>query len=372
MNRRMNLASSGRAFQSACCAGLIFIMGAGHCMAQITNQPVIAAKHNEYMKLLRRHIASHYVTQLQTQGLWTIQGKDPRSQFWMDERKRQEGLGGLGPEPTTDEITDLMVGLPDGVVYDFMNTIHMADQNLKDFIEKQDRLIGLVNTVSSEIKIIDACERTGKTGLNDYQYLLTIDDGPSPDNQTWILKELEAENVKAIFFLIGEQAKKVGMDPKPYIGMGHDVGMHTSVVDFEYDPTCMMIDPLMERKWFRAHGGSRDMIYTGKIRDEGGLHLLWNVDSRDWEFVGFIGGTEVPGSIEEHVDRVVASAVAVSLVRGTGIVLFHETVQLAPEIIGRYVRVMKALGCDFVTPEAAWKGFQPEPATIRPVAPDGL
>lgn len=347
---------------------------AGVTVAAANERPVVHAMQNEYMKTLRRHVAARYVDLLKTNGLWDIKGQDPRALFWREEQKRQISLGGLGPAPTPGEMVDLLVGLPEGEVYDFMMTVRMTDRCLSDYIAKQDRLISIADTTSSEIKIIDSSERTGKTGLKDFQFLLTIDDGPSAYNRNWLLNELELAGVKAVFFLIGGEEADAAGGVEPYLTRGHDVGMHTSTIDFEFDPTCRMVDPVMDRKWFRAHGGSRTLSYTASVRDLGAIHLLWNIDSRDWEFIGF-PGTAAPlgsGTLEERVDQVVASAVAVSIVRAKGVALFHETVKAAPETIGRYVRLMKALGCEFVTPEAAWEAFAPEPPTERPEHPDGL
>ncbi len=57
--------------------------------------------------------------------------------------------------------------------------------------------------------------------------LLTFDDGPNPETTPIILKKLEEHSIKAIFFSVGDNAKKYPELAKQIITEGHIIGNHT-------------------------------------------------------------------------------------------------------------------------------------------------
>lgn len=57
--------------------------------------------------------------------------------------------------------------------------------------------------------------------------LLTFDDGPNPDTTQIILKELEKNSIKSIFFCVGENLEKYPNLAKEIISQGHELGNHT-------------------------------------------------------------------------------------------------------------------------------------------------
>ena len=64
-------------------------------------------------------------------------------------------------------------------------------------------------------------------GYHPKKLALTFDDGPDPKWTPKILEILKRENVKAAFFVIGDQAENnVGL-LKQYIRDGHEIGNHT-------------------------------------------------------------------------------------------------------------------------------------------------
>ena len=61
----------------------------------------------------------------------------------------------------------------------------------------------------------------------DKEIWLTFDDGPSPEVTPWILSVLKKENVKATFFLVGQQIEKFPKLIDAIIKDGHTIGNHS-------------------------------------------------------------------------------------------------------------------------------------------------
>lgn len=62
---------------------------------------------------------------------------------------------------------------------------------------------------------------------NTSKILLTFDDGPNPNTTEKILKELENQSIKAIFFCVGENLEKYTSIASEIISQGHIIGNHT-------------------------------------------------------------------------------------------------------------------------------------------------
>lgn len=56
---------------------------------------------------------------------------------------------------------------------------------------------------------------------------LTFDDGPVPEITPWVLELLQAENIKATFFCVGENVMKYPEIYRQILNDGHSVGNHT-------------------------------------------------------------------------------------------------------------------------------------------------
>jgi peptidoglycan/xylan/chitin deacetylase (PgdA/CDA1 family) len=57
--------------------------------------------------------------------------------------------------------------------------------------------------------------------------LFTFDDGPNPNTTEIILKELNNQNIKTVFFCVGENLKKYESLAKEILSEGHEIGNHT-------------------------------------------------------------------------------------------------------------------------------------------------
>lgn len=73
----------------------------------------------------------------------------------------------------------------------------------------------------------EAAPLAGQDDCSAGQVYLTFDDGPSPQTTPWLLELLEAEGVKASFFLIGKEAERYPELALEIKKAGHMIGNHS-------------------------------------------------------------------------------------------------------------------------------------------------
>tara|TARA_B110000444_G_C18824370_1_gene589524 strand:+ start:775 stop:1386 length:612 start_codon:yes stop_codon:yes gene_type:complete len=118
---------------------------------------------------------------------------------------------------------------------------------------------------------------------------LTFDDGPDPDITPWILAVLKKENVKATFFLVGEQIEEFPELIGAIIKEGHTIANHTYshkngwltakekyIADVE---KCQELMP--KNKLFRPPYGKITKAQIELLKDYYTI-ILWDVLS--WDF----------------------------------------------------------------------------------------
>lgn len=125
---------------------------------------------------------------------------------------------------------------------------------------------------------------------------LTFDDGPNSIYHPMILDILKAENVKATFFLVGQNAQKDAQVAKRTLSEGHNIGDHSNTHTFlpNLPPTAILkelqitneilkpINNNQEISLFRPPYGGVN-FYVKKYTDDLKMKLyLWDVDPRDW------------------------------------------------------------------------------------------
>lgn len=69
-----------------------------------------------------------------------------------------------------------------------------------------------------------ACWRMNATERSVY---LTFDDGPIPETTPWILDVLDRYDIKATFFMVGDNVRKHPDEFKMVVERGHRIGNHT-------------------------------------------------------------------------------------------------------------------------------------------------
>lgn len=158
---------------------------------------------------------------------------------------------------------------------------------------------------------------------------LTIDDGPTK-HMSAIVAALKKENVKATFFLVGNNITgDHKQEVKEAANAGHSIGMHSMTHDAkklyknsqfipEMEQESTLLNSLLGKqiKLIRAPYGStylnNTQIQNAKERK---YRLLdWNIDSEDWRHKG--KPQEIVASIMEQLDK---------FHKISPIILVHET-----------------------------------------------
>ncbi|MDT3697202.1 MAG: polysaccharide deacetylase family protein [Ignavibacterium sp.] len=126
--------------------------------------------------------------------------------------------------------------------------------------------------------------------------LITFDDGPNPDTTEIILKRLDEENIKALFFCVGENVQKYHSLAKQILAEGHLIGNHTynhkvlSKISadeklFQIENTNRIAEKELgyKIKYFRpAHG--RFQLSTASLLNEYNLkNVMWSLLTYDYK-----------------------------------------------------------------------------------------
>jgi cellulose synthase/poly-beta-1,6-N-acetylglucosamine synthase-like glycosyltransferase/peptidoglycan/xylan/chitin deacetylase (PgdA/CDA1 family)/spore germination protein YaaH len=178
---------------------------------------------------------------------------------------------------------------------------------------------------------------------------LTFDDGPDPDWTPRILDILKEEQVKATFFIIGQNAQADPDLAQRIVNEGHDIGnhsfthptlheIHTRITKMELNATRLLIESLTGRNtmlfrppYFGAEPTTPDKAEPAWIAKElGYITVGARVNPMDWA---------LPGA-EEIVERTIAGITNPDPNRQGQIVLLHDgggdrsqTVEALPKLI---------------------------------------
>jgi len=203
-------------------------------------------------------------------------------------------------------------------------------------ISRSFQLFGcLVNRVETDKKIIS----------------LTFDDGPKPIYTEKILEILDAEKIKATFFLLGQAMKENPEETKLIISAGHEVGNHTyshrrmilvsnARVASEVEETEKLIrgGGYNKNTVFRPPYGSKLFSLPRYLKKHNKVTVTWDIEPET--------DKESAGDSDRIADYVVKHA------RPGSIVLLHvmfdsrdPSMQAVPKIIRR----LKDEGYQFVT-----------------------
>ena len=144
-------------------------------------------------------------------------------------------------------------------------------------------------------------EEAASDGEVSRKVYLTFDDGPSTETEE-ILKILDQYQVKATFFVTGEEAQSHPERYREIEEAGHTLGMHSyshkyseiynseenfaldlkTLCDFLYDTTGVM------PQYYRFPGGSSNTVsgvdmsvFTGYLKEENIIYYDWNISSKD-------------------------------------------------------------------------------------------
>ncbi|MCC6485027.1 MAG: polysaccharide deacetylase family protein [Armatimonadetes bacterium] len=178
------------------------------------------------------------------------------------------------------------------------------------------------------------------------QIALTFDDGPHPGYTYQILRILRQENVKATFFVVGEQAERYPDLVRDQIRGEHCVGNHTyHHVSLTKIPELYVADEIKAcgdvlrhitgraPHLFRPPGGDYNARVTDAARALGYTMVLWSDDPGDYASPGAF-------KIAQRTLRCAGNG---------GILLLHDGIQQTVDILPSLIDTLRKRGYEFVT-----------------------
>ena len=147
---------------------------------------------------------------------------------------------------------------------------------------------------------------------------LTFDDGPIPNITPWVLDLLDKYNIKATFFLVGDNVRKHPEEFKMILERGHKVGNHTfnhisglKYLSYNYLANTNKADELIKSKLFRPpHGWMRWGQYM--VLSHRYTVVMWDLVTRDYS--KRLNGRQVLGIVKKYV-------------RNGSIITFHDSIK---------------------------------------------
>ncbi len=125
---------------------------------------------------------------------------------------------------------------------------------------------------------------------------LTFDDGPHPIATPIILQELKKQNIKATFFVLGQNVQKFPDLVRQIHAEGHQIGNHSythsnlffknkTFIQGEILRTKDTIEKIIgtHSKYFRPPYGYFNRTILKILREFGLTSVLWDVDSKDYK-----------------------------------------------------------------------------------------
>ena len=195
----------------------------------------------------------------------------------------------------------------------------------------------------------DNCQVYKSGNTDEHHIALTFDDGPHSEKTDKILDVLKENNVKATFFVVGENATGNEDIIERIIDDGHEIGNHTfghkylfkvdrSVMEREID---LCDDEIFNHSeynatLFRPPGGIYNDLLTAVCNERGYSMVLWSIDTRDW------AGTSAEDIESEILKNVEDGA----------IILMHDYVSgdsYTDVALASVIPKLKELGYSFVT-----------------------
>lgn len=197
--------------------------------------------------------------------------------------------------------------------------------------------------------------------LNDNKTIyLTFDDGPGSKVTPKLLKVLKKYNVKATFFIVGNQAASNKKILKQIAADGHTLAIHTYTHDYkkiyksadaylkDFHKTEKLIKDVtgVQPHYFRFPGGGNNHYMNKKIRNavlkqlhkEGYKEMDWNASTGDAASSKYYGtATLVKNGRNSHWGK------------GPVVLLQHDTNAKyhTPEVTEKLIKHYKSKGCTF-------------------------
>lgn len=182
------------------------------------------------------------------------------------------------------------------------------------------------------------------------QMILTFDQGYENGYTEKVLDTLKEKNVKAVFFLTGDYAKKCGDLVRRMIDEGHIIGNHgmthaslPKLTDEGMREEIMSLHEYVlkeygyEMKYFRPPCGEYSEAALAAVKDCGYTTLLWSFAYCDWD----VNDQPDPG---EALERVAGAA------HEGAIYLLHSVSETNCRILPQVIDNVRAAGYEFGLP----------------------
>lgn len=160
---------------------------------------------------------------------------------------------------------------------------------------------------------------TWRIKTEEKRVILTFDDGPIPEVTPWILDLLKKYQIKATFFMVGENIVKHPSVFERVVNEGHQVGNHTfnhlkawSVKKSYYFENIEKSTQNYNSLFFRPPYGQLYPWYLKELLNKFERVVLWDVLSRDYD------RSLTPQQVFENVKM---------NVRPGSIIVFHDSVK---------------------------------------------
>ena len=196
---------------------------------------------------------------------------------------------------------------------------------------------------------------------------LTFDDGPSAENTAAVLDVLKARNIKATFFLVGENVRKNPEVAKRIAAEGHTIGIHCNRHDYEqiYQSTASYLEDFNEAyktvlevtgvrvTLFRFPGGSINAynkpVYQDIIKEmtaRGFIYFDWNASLED-------------ALKKSEPEELIANARETALGRKHVVMLAHDIVHSTALCLNDLIDQFPEYRMEPLTPEVTPVQFHP-------------
>lgn len=198
-----------------------------------------------------------------------------------------------------------------------------------------------------EDHLVDIADVIWKVPTSRKVVALTFDDGPVSTTTPEILNILKEKNIKATFFVVGEQVKRFPNLVSQEVAEGHEVGNHTYThpmltnlqadrIEQELKSTEKeILEVAPKPTLFRPPGGFNNKEVLTLARDSEYSIILWSIDPIDWRYP----------SVGDIVN------VVVNDVKPGSIILLHDgkSPSPTPEALWFIIDSLESRGYEFVT-----------------------
>mgnify|MGYP000754176743 CR=1 FL=1 len=147
---------------------------------------------------------------------------------------------------------------------------------------------------------------------------LTFDDGPIPQMTPWVLDVLDKYNIKATFFLVGDNVRKHPKEFEMLKARGHRLGNHTfnHIRGFEwltknYLANTEKANELIQTDLFRPPHGHMRWLQYELLRRKYKI-IMWDLVTRDYS--KHLNGEQVFEKVKKYV-------------RNGSIITFHDSIK---------------------------------------------